>query len=222
MASETIVHVVRHGEVHNPEGILYGRLPGYHLSDTGVKMAKRVADALAGRNVIHLRCSPLERAQETMAMISVKYPELSVVFDENLTEADNALAGQVFGESNKALKNPKNWLLYRNPFRPSWGEPYAQIAVRMQAAITEAAEQAGAGEAILVSHQLPIWIARLAFEGRRLWHDPRSRQCTVASVTSFHFDQGRFSRITYSEPALDLVPVKARAAVFSSGRNTKK
>ena len=66
----TIVHLVRHGEVHNPAGLLYGRLPDYHLSDLGREMAQAVADDLRSRDVVHLRCSPLERAQETMEPIA--------------------------------------------------------------------------------------------------------------------------------------------------------
>src|SRR5665647_1688738 len=44
----TTVHLLRHGEVHNPTGVLYGRLDGYHLSERGVAMAERIAAHLAG------------------------------------------------------------------------------------------------------------------------------------------------------------------------------
>ena len=37
----TTIHFVRHGEVHNPDHILYERLPGFHLSDRGRRMAGR-------------------------------------------------------------------------------------------------------------------------------------------------------------------------------------
>ncbi|HUR72927.1 MAG TPA: histidine phosphatase family protein, partial [Sporichthya sp.] len=61
MTGHTIVHVVRHGEVFNPEGVLYGRLPGYHLSELGVKMAERIAETFAGADIAALVSSPLER-----------------------------------------------------------------------------------------------------------------------------------------------------------------
>lgn len=224
--AKAIVHVVRHGEVNNPEGILYGRLPGYHLSDLGHQMAERVGQYLAPLPITHLACSPLERARETMAAIASHHSDLPVSIDQGLIEADSFFAGQVFGGTNKALKNPKNWLHCLNPFKPSWGEPYLEIAVRMRVAIQQAAnaavsglEPGEVGQAVLVSHQLPIWIARLSFNNRRLWHDPRSRQCTLASVTSFHFDSGNYSGFEYAEPAIDLVPPKARKAVFSAGKN---
>ncbi|MDN5895744.1 MAG: histidine phosphatase family protein, partial [Nocardioides sp.] len=62
MSEKTSVHLLRHGEVHNPQGVLYGRMPGYHLSDRGREMAEVVAGAIRTRDVTHLRVSPLERA----------------------------------------------------------------------------------------------------------------------------------------------------------------
>ena len=211
------VHVVRHGEVHNPEGVLYGLLPGYHLSETGRAMAGRVGEWFAGVELGQLRCSPLERAQETMAPIAAGRPELTVHLDARLIEADNYLAGQVFGKHNRALFDPRNWRYFVNPGRPSWGEPYRQLADRMTEAIAEvAAGLPPGGQAVLVSHQLPIWMARLAAEGRRLPHDPRRRQCTLASVTTFRFAGCRPAGVTYAEPARDLLREKGNRA-FSSG-----
>ncbi len=79
----------------------------------------------------------------------------------------------------------------------------------MLAALFAARDAAGGKDAFAVSHQLPIWILRQAVEGRRLMHDPRKRQCTLASVTSFHLDSdGAIAGVSYSEPALHLLPVK--------------
>ncbi len=196
------VHVVRHGEVFNPTGILYGLLPGYHLSDTGRAMANRLAEYFAPIELEQLRSSPLERAQETLAPIAATHPQLPVRIDDRLIEADNKLAGQVFGV---------------NPLRPSWGEPYVVLAARMLDAIADtASELSPTGQAVLVSHQLPIWIARRAAEGRRLAHDPRKRQCTLASVTTFRFTDGHLSGVTYAEPARDLLRENGNKA-FSSG-----
>ena len=68
--STAIVHLVRHGEVDNPRGVIYGRLPHYHLSADGALMAKAAADFLSDRDVTVLRCSPLTRAVETAAPIA--------------------------------------------------------------------------------------------------------------------------------------------------------
>ncbi|MDX3098662.1 histidine phosphatase family protein [Streptomyces sp. ME01-24h] len=205
MSEITIVHLMRHGEVENPTGVLYGRLPGYHLSDLGRKMADRVAEHLAGRDITYVVASPLERAQETAAPIAAVLG-LDVARDERLIEADNVFQGKTFGVGDGALKRPANWKHLVNPLRPSWGEPYADQVVRMTAALEAARDAARGHEAVCVSHQLPIWIVRSAVERRRLWHDPRKRQCTLASLTSFTFEDDRIVSVGYTEPARDLVP----------------
>jgi broad specificity phosphatase PhoE len=202
----TIVHVCRHGEVFNPEAVLYARLPGFHLSKNGRAMADRLAEHFAPVPIQVLRCSPLERAQETLAPIAANYPDVKVDLDDRLIEADSLMAGQVFGAHNRALFNPKNWPLFRNPFRPTWGEPYEVIADRMVSAILDAAQAAGPdGRAVLVSHQSPIWIAYLAARGRNPFHLPNRRRCSLASVTSFVVRDGSFERFGYAEPARDLL-----------------
>ncbi|MCP9210176.1 histidine phosphatase family protein [Streptomyces cucumeris] len=201
----TVVHVMRHGEVENPEGVLYGRLPGYHLSELGRRMADRVAEHLADRDITHVVASPLERAQETAEPIG-KTHGLDVASDRRLIEAANAFEGKTFGVGDGALRKPANWRHLTNPFRPSWGEPYIDQVVRMMAALGAARDAARGHEAVCVSHQLPIWIVRSFVERRRLWHDPRKRQCTLASLTSFTYRGDQIVSVGYSEPARDLVP----------------
>ncbi|MGA5199431.1 histidine phosphatase family protein [Streptomyces exfoliatus] len=226
MSSEeiTVVHLMRHGEVHNPEGVLYGRRPGYHLSDLGRKMADRVAEHLAERDITHVVSSPLERAQETATPIAGAHG-LELATDERLIEAANVFEGKTFGVGDGALKKPGNWKYLTNPFRPSWGEPYIEQVVRMMAALGAARDAARGHEAVAVSHQLPIWIVRSFAERRRLWHDPRKRQCTLASLTSFTFHGDKIISVGYSEPARDLVPshllagakpVKGKAKAFGA------
>jgi len=198
--SRTTVHLLRHGEVENPGHIMYGRLPGYHLSPDGRRMADRVAKALLDRDITHLVSSPLERARGTAEPLAVALG-LEVLVDDRLIEADNAFEGRPFGPGDRAWLHPRAWPLLRNPFRPSWGEPYAQIAQRMLAAVTAARHAAEGHEAVCVSHQLPIWSLRRHLEGKRLWHDPRRRQCGLASLTSVTFDGDRVVDIRYTEPA---------------------
>ncbi len=207
MTSETtVVHLLRHGEVHNPSGVLYGRLPGYHLSDLGGAMAERIAEHLADADLTHVASSPLERAQETAAPVASEFG-LPVHVDDRLIEAGNVFQGKTFGVGDGSLRRPAHWVHLRNPLRPSWGEPYQQIARRMLAAVA-AARSAGRGHEVLcVSHQLPIWTARSFATGRRLWHDPRKRQCSLASLTSFRFRGDELQSVSYEEPARDLLPV---------------
>ena len=219
MPKDVVVHLVRHGEVHNPTGVLYGRLPGYHLSNRGREMADVVAQYLSSAPITQLRTSPLERAQETLAPIAATFPELVGVVDTRLIEADSLLQGQVFGPTNKAIKNPKNWWLFRNPLRPTWGESYEEIAHRMHRAILDAVEATEPGTAaVLVSHQNPIWTVRRFFEGKSLATMPGKRRCTLGSVTSLTFRDGSIIGIDYAEPARALLGPDANAA-FSSGSN---
>ncbi|HIT75254.1 MAG TPA: histidine phosphatase family protein, partial [Candidatus Avipropionibacterium avicola] len=211
------VHLMRHGEVHNPGGVLYGRLPDFHLSDVGIKMAERGAEFFADRDLVHLRCSPLERAQETMAPIAARHPDLQVVTDGRVIEAGNELEGKVFSGTRSALTDPRNWWALRNPLRPSWGEPYTEIVERMRLAVADAAQAAEGHEALIVSHQLPIWMARMDATGGRLVHDPRKRECTLASVTSFTVVDGRITTVDYTEPSADLLAPKDVAKTFVAG-----
>lgn len=207
----TTVHLLRHGEVHNPEGLLYGRLPGYRLSERGQQMAELVARTLAGehdaprRDVVVVTASPLQRAQETAAPIAAAFG-LAVGTDDRLIEAENHFQGKQFGVGDGSLRHPEHWPHLRNPFRPSWGEAYAEQVDRVLAAVDAARVAARGHEAVLVSHQLPIWVTRLALENRRLWHDPRRRQCSLASLTSLRFEGDTLVGVGYGEPAAALLP----------------
>jgi len=195
---------MRHGEVHNPAGILYGRLEDYHLSDLGRQMADRVAEYLVGRDVTAVFASPLERAQETAEPVAAAFG-LEIRTNPDLIEAANVFEGQRVSVGDGVLKKPSTWRHLYNPFEPSWGEPYVDLAARMRAAISQARDAARGHEAVCVSHQLPIWVARLDAEQRRFVHDPRKRQCNLASLTSLTFEGDRLRSIAYAEPAADLV-----------------
>ena len=211
MSARTVVHLLRHGEVFNPSGVLYGRLPGFRLSELGEQMAERAADALADRDVTVVVSSPLERAQQTATPIAAKHG-LRITIDDRALEATNIFEGQRVGVGDGILKNPRAWRHLYNPLTPSWGEPYAEIAGRMRATVAAARSAARGHEAVVVSHQLPIWIARLDAENRRFVHDPRKRQCGLASLTSLIFDDDRLVAITYTEPSADLVRTSKTAA----------
>ena len=202
---DTTVHLLRHGEVYNPEGVLYGRRDGFHLSDLGNTMAQRVADTIGDRDIVHLRVSPLERAQETARPLA-QARGLEIVTDERVIESWNKLEGLNFSQGAWSIvKRPRIWKHFYNPFTPSWGEASATVVARMMAAVEDARKAAAGHEAVIVSHQLPIWMARCDAEGRRLFHDPRRRECTLASVTSFTYVDGRVTSVGYREPAAELL-----------------
>ena len=202
------IHFVRHGEVHNPEKILYGLQPGWRLSDRGNEMAAVIGEWSTKLDLGAIHSSPLQRAQETVAPIIAKH-KLSLTTDKNLIEASNIFEGKKFELGSGVLRHPSSWRYLYNPWKPSWGEPYEQLISRMLKGLFAARDAAGGKDAICVSHQLPIWILRSAVEGRRLLHDPRKRECTLASVTSFELDnEGMISSVSYSEPAKYLLPKK--------------
>jgi broad specificity phosphatase PhoE len=201
----TVVHLLRHGEVHNPGRILYGRLPGYHLSDLGRRMAVLAAEHLADHDVVHLVSSPLERARETAAPLAEALG-LEVHLDERVVESGNAFQGYPVAGGQGLLRHPHLWPKLVNPFRPSWGEPYGEVVERMRDAIVDARAAARGHEAVVVSHQAPIWMIRLATEGRSLVHNPAHRECSLASLTSFTFLGDELLSLSYSEPAASLLP----------------
>src|SRR5246127_1239705 len=198
MAEITVVHLLRHGEVHNPNHVLYGRLPGSPLSANGRMMADAAADYFDGRPVTALFASPLERAQETAQPVADRLG-LQITTDGRLIESANVLEGKSVSLASLAV-NPLNWKYLWNPFTPSWGEPYNQVAERVRRVIDQAREAARGQEAVCVSHQLPIWVSRLAAEHKRLWHNPNKRECALGSVQSFTFDGDELTGVSYAVP----------------------
>lgn len=200
----TRIHLVRHGEVHNPGGVLYGRLPGFHLSERGRRSAGLTAAELLrsvrvdGRPISRILSSPLERAQESAAPIAAALG-LTVELSGDLIEASSKLEGGQFTMSLSILGKPRAWPYLVNPFVPSWGEPFRDVAERMQREMRAASDENGDGDVVMVSHQLPIWMAhRLATE-RPLFHDPRKRRCALSSITSFEFDGAGLVEVDYRD-----------------------
>ncbi|TLK50934.1 histidine phosphatase family protein [Glutamicibacter sp. V16R2B1] len=209
---KSTVHLLRHGEVQNPDRILYGRIPGYGLSELGMEMAERAGkyfgeQAAEGAKLVRLVASPLLRAQQTAAPTAAAL-ELPILTDERVIEAGNRFEG--LSRIANRLREPRYWPYIINPLKPSWGEPYSEQVDRMRLAMQEhrraAVAEAGDGaEVVIVSHQLPIWVTRRASQGQRLWHDPRQRECTLTSITSFEFSDDQLVNLSYHEPCADLL-----------------
>lgn len=201
--TQTIVHLVRHGEVHNPEKILYGRMPGYRLSSRGRSQAARTAASFEGHDVTYIAASPLQRVQETSEPF-IKVTGLELITDEDLLEAGNRFEGLRTKGWRSQLWNPVRWPLMYNPTLPSWGEHYTDILERMMAAVERARVAAEGHEAILVTHQLPIVCVQRHARGQSLSHNPATRQCDLASVTSLVFQDDQIVGVYYNEPAQEI------------------
>jgi broad specificity phosphatase PhoE len=197
-----LIHLVRHGEVHNPDGVLYGRIAGFHLSELGHRMALAAAQSLDGRAITRLVASPLQRTQESAAPWSQAFG-LHIENDDRLIEPPNLFEGV---NIRRELRR-KPWLVarLRNPRLPSWGEPFTSIRDRMLAAVTDIHQTTEGGEAVIVSHQLPIWMVARSVQGKPLATDPRTRRCSLSSITTIEWDGERFVEFGYQEPAKDLL-----------------
>jgi broad specificity phosphatase PhoE len=199
-----LIRLVRHGEVHNPSGVLYGRLPEFHLSDRGREMAKLAAGSLAGHDIRRVVASPLIRTRESaQPWLDAFRPAAGLEIDERLIEPANVFEGVNIRRAVRA--NPLLARHFRNPWRPSWGEAFTSIADRMMAAVAEAQASVDGGEVVLVSHQLPIWMVARTVQGRPLATDPRSRRCALSSITTLAFRDGAFVEVDYQEPARALL-----------------
>lgn len=199
------IHFVRHGEVHNPDGVLYGRLPGFGLSASGVAMAQLAADALVadGRPVSRVLSSPLQRAVESAAPIE-RGLSLSAETVDGLLEASSRLEGGQFAMKLSIVTKPAAWRYLVNPFKPSWGEPFDEVLARTLAVFESLRGDQSGGDVVLVGHQLPIWLMHRHVTGKPLFHDPRKRRCALSSITSFEWSGDRLTEVGYREPARDL------------------
>ncbi len=201
-----MLHLVRHGEVHNPDRVLYGRIPGFRLSERGHRMAEAATLELAGsdRLVVKLLASPLERAQESARPIASALG-LEIVTEDRIIEPTNSFEGLVNSGPDAAFKKPRYWHRFWNPLRPSWGEPYRQVAARVRQAMDDAWDQTRGGDIVMVSHQSPIWMAHLDIAGKALFHNPASRRCDLSSITSFEKRGERWFEVDYRTPAAGLM-----------------
>ena len=197
---KTTIYLVRHGQVQNPDRVLYGRLPGFNLSARGRAQAELLGKHFAGVRLTAVVASPLERAQQTAAAIAAPHG-LQVETDERLIEASSIFEGVAGNFGWYILRNPGIWWKLRDLRTPSWGERNIDLAARVQAVVASVRERFPGGRVVLVSHQAPIWVARLAFERKPLGHWPGMRRCRLASVTMLEFDGDDLDRVSYSEPA---------------------
>mgnify|MGYP003564412592 CR=1 FL=1 len=199
----TRVHLVRHGEVNNPDRILYGRLDGFGLTDRGHHMAAQLGEFFADNPVSRVVASPLLRAQQTATPIAeVSGVELDV--DDRVIEGTNIFQGTRVSRKT-LLQRPSVWPKLVNPWKPSWGEPYRAIVQRMLEAMDSAWDSVDSGEVVIVSHQLPIWMVHRHVAGQPLPHSPQARRCTLGSVTSFEKTNTDWREVSYAEPVAGLL-----------------
>jgi broad specificity phosphatase PhoE len=189
------VHLVRHGEVENPKGVIYGRLPGFHLSERGKKQAEAASERLADSDVGAIWSSPMERAQETADAINERQG-LEIVIDDRLIESRTTVEG--VGRTLKSfLSSPRHWWHFRNPWTPSWGESFVEIKARMLDVIDDATGSTDGRDLVIVSHQTPILVARLALARRSVPPWLAFTPCGTGSITTLVVDNGVLREASY-------------------------
>lgn len=201
------IHLVRHGEVHNPGGVLYGRLPHFRLSERGHEMAALAAKALRDKGVKigAIYTSPLLRTQESAAHIE-KLFGIDAKTDERLIEPHNIFEGRKLSARTIAIR-PHLVYHLRNPYSPSWGETYVSIVARMVEALNELAAKTEGGDLVVVTHQLPIWITHRHLAGLKLAHNPQKRRCSLSSITTFELTKDGLVEVGYEDPAARLLAI---------------
>lgn len=223
----TTIHFVRHGEVDNPNHVLYERLPGFHLSARGVRMAQATAKYIATvpqmRGITAIYSSPLERTRETAREIenalrniadsayvkahcdedSAQSQESDIILDKRLIEAGNNFRGKRIGYGEGALWKNNNWKLVANLWKPSWGESYRSIATRVGDFVREQVRKHPGEQIVAVTHESPIWSYRHLLETGHAEHNMLLRHTALASITSITYDCEtlRVLSITYVDPA---------------------
>ncbi|MGQ0680724.1 MAG: histidine phosphatase family protein [Actinomycetota bacterium] len=192
--SSTLVHLVRHAEVENPDNIWYGRLEGWVLSERGLRQAEALGKHFADRPISAIYSSPLIRALQTSEPIAKRHG-LEVLTDEDVLESIAHLQGS-HGD-RRLFRNPLNARYFLNPYRPTWGEPYRSIRARMQRAVYRVRDAHREGEPIIVSHMTPVLVARILIEGSTKPPWRAKRPCDKASVTTLEFEDDRYLRTIY-------------------------
>ncbi|WEV69560.1 histidine phosphatase family protein [Bifidobacterium sp. ESL0775] len=216
---QTTLNFVRHGKVENPNHLLYERLPGFHLSALGLRMAQASGRYIAAdpsmNQAVALYSSPLDRTRETaQAILAELNPvrasrgedELSIETDPRLIEAGNEFRGLRVGYGKAALWRPRSIKLLHNLWRPSWGESYQHIAARVSDFTQEAVRNHPGQQVIIVSHESPIWSYRHMLEAGHPEHNMLLRHTALASITSITYDSatGKMLKIAYVDPAKDV------------------
>ena len=210
----TVIHLVRHAEVENPDSIWYGHLEGFPLSAKGRETSETLGEFFASHTLAAVYASPLTRAQETAEPIA-RARGLDVVVCEDIIETQSYLQGQ--HADRRVFLKPRNLRYFINPFRPTWGEPYRSVAARMVRAVEGMRLAHPGGEVVAVSHMTPIQIARLAVEGRPLRPWLNSVPCRPGSVTTFEFEDDGYARTVYRELGTASAPTSGSPSSDASG-----
>ena len=198
-----LVHLVRHGEVHNPDGrALRPHLEGFGLSDLGHRMAAAAADGLAGHPVPRSIASPLQRTQESAQRRGPTRFGLDITTDERADRA--APTGSRASACARRSAAPTHWPRLRTRACPAGVSPSLSVARAHARRDHGRARRRRRGRG---RHGEPPdadrrWSHRARRRSARCTTTRAQRRCSLSSITTLR--RGRAtasSRSAYQEPA---------------------
>jgi broad specificity phosphatase PhoE len=164
-----LVHLIRHGEVENPDNLVYAKLPGFGLSELGRAQASQAARHLGSQPVVAVWSSPLERALETASIIARRFG-VPVRVEDTLTEWAllDRWAGTRWDEIDTRFPGELSAYLQHPTDLAFAPESLTQMAARITSTIEALATRHPEGDVVIISHQDPVQAARLQLSGRDL------------------------------------------------------
>jgi broad specificity phosphatase PhoE len=188
---KTVIHLVRHGLVHNPTEVHYGRLPRFRLSEEGQRQAAAAAKALGKKPIVAVYSSPLLRARQTAQAILAHHPQLKLHRTPLLLEISTPWDGTLISQMIA-----RDWDLYSNNV-PPYEQP-EHIAARARRFLDGVRARHAGQQVVAVSHGDVIAFTLLWAKGAPLdWrHKAENKRFGLsdnypqtASITTLSFDE---------------------------------
>jgi broad specificity phosphatase PhoE len=195
----TTLYFVRHGDVHNPDQILYARLPGFRLSTLGETQAAAAGTYFKDRPLAAIYSSPQHRAQQTAGAIAQYHPALTIQTLELLDEIHSPFEGRPLADLDAM-----GWRLYTN--LPAGYETAEDIMTRVVATIQQMRAAYPGQEVVCVSHGDVVLAARYWAKGIPFNDNTKNREAlypATASITALSFpDSDSLAKpvMTYTVP----------------------
>ncbi len=183
---DTTIYFVRHSIYENPQRLVPGRIPGYHLSKEGIAKAKRAGEYLKETKSKHIYTSPLERTFETADIIASFLPDVDIKHTYELTEID-ATQWQAY-KLEDLFKNHFYEELVRNPDSTVVSENLSALAKRMEDFTLSTCKKYPSQQIICISHEFPIVALKLKLENKPLTM-LQNYLIDMASITTLVFDK---------------------------------
>ncbi len=198
MTQSTTIHFIRHGEVHNPQQILYGRLPEYRLSENGQQQARAAGAFMGTRPLAAIFSSPQPRTQETAGYIAQHHPELIVTVDQRLDEIHSPYQGRPLSELAAM-----GWDLYSN-IDPEFEQP-GDVVKRTQDFIHFVRQEYAGREIAAITHGDVIAFLFLVVKGV-VPAAGKKHDFTALGLPEIYPNTASVSTVTFKSPETDELP----------------